>query len=137
MAMLYLERVGTRRYVARNARGAEVAIGSGEGEFSPGDLLKLALAGCNAMSSDVRMQGALGEDFAQITTVGGEYNEDADQFESFTVELIQDMSSLSEDEKAALLRRAEGAINRNCTIAHTLAKATPYTHVFTSEQVAE
>lgn len=52
---LYLERTGVRQYVARNARGAEVLVGDGPGRFSPGDLLKLALAGCNAMSSDVHV----------------------------------------------------------------------------------
>ena len=63
---LYLERTGVRQYVARNARGAEILVGDGPGRFSPGDLLKLALAGCNAMSSDARFAAVLGDDFAQI-----------------------------------------------------------------------
>ena len=57
---LYLERTGVRQYVARNARGAEVLVGDGPGRFTPGDLLKLALAGCNAMSSDARFAAVLG-----------------------------------------------------------------------------
>lgn len=134
---LHLERTGVRTYIARNDRGAEVRIGKGSGEFSPGDLLKLALAGCNAMSSDSRMAAVLGDDFAQITTVDGDYNEADDVFESFSMELIQDLSALSDTEQADLLRRAEAAIARYCTIGHTLDRATPYTRVFSSEPVAE
>lgn len=137
MANLVIERTGVRTYVARKENGAEVKIGQGEGEFSPGDLLKLALAGCNAMSSDARFASALGEDFAQVTTVEGDYDAQADVFNSFSLELVQDMSSLTEEQQADLLRRAEGAIERYCTIGHTLSRATPYTRVFSSEQVSE
>lgn len=134
---LHIERTGVRTYVARNDRGAEVRVGKGPGEFSPGDLLKLALAGCNAMSSDARFSAVLGEDFAQVTTVDGEYNETDDVFESFSMELIQDLSSLSDEDRVELLRRAEAAIARYCTIGHTLDRATPYTRMFSSEQLSE
>ncbi|QPK81789.1 OsmC family protein [Schaalia sp. ZJ405] len=134
---MFLERQGVRQYVARNSRGAEILIGDGPGRFSPGDLLKLALAGCNAMSSDKRMTDRLGEDFAQVVGISGEYNEDEDRYTTFQVELIQDLSSLSDKDQADLVRRANGAIDRNCTIGHTLSQPVPYTHTFTSEQVSE
>ena len=134
---LYLERTGTRQYVARNARGAEVLVGDGPGRFSPGDLLKLALAGCNAMSSDVRLAGALGEDFEQLIGVSGTYNSDADRYEAFQVELIQDLSALDEQQRATVLRRAEGAIDRNCTIGHSFERHLPYTRTFTSEDLSD
>lgn len=137
MTALVIERTGIRTYVARNDRGAEVKIGKGPGEFSPGDLLKLALAGCNAMSSDARFAAALGDDFAQITTVDGDYDPKADVFNSFAIELIQDLSTLNEEQQADLLRRAEAAIERYCTIGHTLDQATPYERVFSSEQVVD
>ena len=47
---LYLQRTGVREYVARNQDGAEILVGHGPGRFSPGDLLKHAIAGCKAMS---------------------------------------------------------------------------------------
>lgn len=134
---LYLERQGTRQYVARNQRGAEVLVGDGPGRFSPGDLLKIALAGCNAMSSDRRFASVLGEDFAQVTGVSGLYVEDADLFRSFQIELVQDLSGLTEDEQAALERRARSAIDRNCTVGHTLSIETPHTVTITSEPVAD
>lgn len=134
---LYMERTGTRQYVARNAKGAEVRVGDGPGHFTPGDLIKLAIAGCNAMSSDVRLAGALGENFAQYIGVSGTYIEAEDRFSAFQVELVQDLSGVEPDALEALLRRAEGAIDRNCTIGHTLAHVVPYTRTFTSEVVAE
>ncbi len=132
---LYLERQGTRQYVARNARGAEVLLGDGPGRFSPGDLLKIALAGCNAMSSDIRMQRVLGEAFAQVIGVSGAYDEQADRFDSFQVELVQDLSGVDGDEREKLLARAQAAIERNCTIGHTITRGVTYTRAFTSEPV--
>lgn len=134
---LYLERQGVRQYSATNSRGAEVLVGDGPGRFSPGDLLKIALAGCNAMSSDRRLADRLGDDFEQVVGVSGEYLQDEDRFASFAIELIQDLSSLDEEERAKLLRRAEGAIDRNCTIAHTLARPVAYTKTFTDEPVGQ
>ncbi|MDC4233878.1 OsmC family protein [Actinomyces sp. B33] len=134
---LYLERTATRQYIARNAKGAEVLVGDGPGHFTPGDLIKLAIAGCNAMSSDKRLADRLGDDFEQYIGVSGAYDEADDRFTSFEIELVQDLSGLSESEISDLLRRAGGAIDRNCTIGHTLAHPVPYTRSFTSEKISE
>lgn len=134
---LFLERQGVRQYVARNPRGAEVLVGDGPGRFSPGELLKIALAGCNAMSSDRRLADRLGEDFAQLIGVAGEYVEGEDRYASFDVELIQDLSPVDAQERAAMIRRAEGAIDRNCTIGHTLVAGATYRKMFTDEPVDE
>lgn len=45
---VWAERTGTRQYLGHNANGAQVRIGTGPGEFSPGELVKLALATCNS-----------------------------------------------------------------------------------------
>lgn len=132
---LHLERQGVRQYVARNARGAEVLVGDGPGRFSPGDLLKIALAGCNAMSSDRRFLGTLGEEFAQDIGVSGEFDEDNDRYTSFQVELVQDLSGLDDEQRKRLERRVKGAIDRNCTIGHTLSIVTPFEVTLTSEPV--
>lgn len=134
---LFLERQGTRQYVARNARGGEVLVGDGPGRFSPGDLLKIALAGCNAMSCDRRLLDRLGEDFAQVVGVSGAYDKEADRFDSFQVELVQDLSGLSDEDRETLVRRAEAAIDRNCTIGHTITRGATYTHTFTSEPAGD
>ena len=88
-----MQRTGVRQYVARNQDGAEIRIGHGPGLFSPGDLLKLALAGCNAMSSDARMAARLGDDFEQFVGVSGDYDQQNDRFTHVDVELVQDMSA--------------------------------------------
>ena len=63
---LWVERTGTRRYTGRSSRGAEVLIGSQdvEGVFTPGELLKIALAACSGMSSDQPLRRRLGDDDA-------------------------------------------------------------------------
>ena len=49
MTELWVERTGIRRFTGRSSRGAEVLIGSDgdDGVFTPGELLKIALAGCS------------------------------------------------------------------------------------------
>ena len=133
---LYLQRTGVREYVARNQDGAEILVGHGPGRFSPGDLLKLAIAGCNAMSSDARLASRLGDDFEQFVGVSADYDQDSDRFTHVDVELVQDMSALTEEEVADLLRRAEASIKRNCTIEHSVVEqALPASHAWTNERI--
>ena len=131
-----MQRTGVRQYVARNQDGAEIRIGHGPGLFSPGDLLKLAIAGCNAMSSDPRLVSRLGDDFAQFVGVSADYDEDADRFTHVEVELVQDLSALDEQEQADLIRRADAAIKRNCTIEHSVVdQALSASHTWTNERI--
>ena len=110
---LYMQRTGVRQYVARNQDGAEIRIGHGPGLFSPGDLLKLAIAGCNAMSSDARMAARLGDDFEQFVGVSGDYDQQNDRFTHVDVELV-----------------------RNCTIEHSVVdQALPASHTWTNERI--
>lgn len=133
---LYMQRTGVRQYVARNQDGAEIRIGHGPGLFSPGDLLKLAIAGCKAMSSDARLTARLGDNFEQFVGVSADYDQQNDRFTHVDVELVQDLSALSEDEIAGLERRANSAIERNCTIAHSVVdQALPASHTWTNERV--
>ena len=54
MTELWVERTGVRRYTGRSSRGAEVLVGNEdvEGVFTPGELMKIALAACSGMASD-------------------------------------------------------------------------------------
>jgi acylphosphatase len=65
MTDLWVERTGVRRYTGRSTRGAEVLIGSEDvdGVFTPGELLKIALAACSGMSSDHSLRSRLGDDY--------------------------------------------------------------------------
>jgi uncharacterized OsmC-like protein len=66
MTELWAERTGVRRYTCRSSRGAEVLVGSEdvEGVFTPGELMKIALAACTGMSSDHPLARRLGDDYA-------------------------------------------------------------------------
>lgn len=130
---LWAERTGTRAYTGRNARGAEVLVGDGEGEFSPGELLQLALATCSGLSADHRLSHALGGDFAAVIGVANQKNEGENRYESLTVEIVTDLSSLDDATRTKTLERAEMAIERHCTVGRTLDAGAPHTILFTDE----
>ncbi|BDA65058.1 hypothetical protein MANAM107_18920 [Actinomyces capricornis] len=124
---VWAERVGTRQYVGHNANGAEVRVGMGPGEFSPGELLKIALATCNTLSADHRLAKALGEGFAATVGCSTVKNEAEERYESFQVEIVTDLSGLDESKRSVLAERVEGAIDRSCTVGHTLEKGAAIT----------
>ena len=118
---VWAERTGTRQYVGRNEAGAEVLVGPGPGMFSPGELMKIALATCNTLSADHRLAKALGEDFHATVGCSTVKNADEERYESFAVEIVTDLSSLDEDKRALLRERVDATIDRSCTVGHTIA----------------
>ena len=48
-----LERIENSRYTAINERGSKITVGSGEGVFSPVELLLVAIGGCTAIDVDI------------------------------------------------------------------------------------
>ncbi|WP_127841688.1 OsmC family protein [Actinomyces wuliandei] len=119
---VWAERVGTRQYIGRNANGAEVRVGMGSGEFSPGELLKIALATCNTLSADHRLAKALGDDFAATVGCSSVKNEEEERYESLQVEIVTDLSALDPEKRQLLAHRVEGAIERSCTVGHTIER---------------
>lgn len=117
---VWAQRTGTRQYLAHNARGAEVRVGMGPGEFSPGDLLKIALATCNTLSADHRLAKALGEDMDVTVVCATLKHETEERYTDFDVQILADFASLSPEQRATLTARVEGAIERGCTVGHTL-----------------
>lgn len=130
---VHIERTGTRTYHAENVRGATVEIGKGPGQWSPGDLLKVALLGCNAMSADARLSHVLGDDFILGGVISNEYNEDEDRYTRFVVELLPEFGDLSSEDEEVLRAKALAAIGRYCTIGHTLDHAVPHETLITRE----
>lgn len=119
---VWAERTGTRQYLGHNARGAQVRVGMGPGEFSPGELLKIALATCNTLSADHRLAKALGEDFEANVICATNKNEEEERYSDFDVQIVTDLSALSDEQLATLTSRVVGAIERSCTVGHTLDK---------------
>jgi uncharacterized OsmC-like protein len=122
MTELWVERTGIRRYTGRSSRGAEVLIGSetDEGVFTPGELLKIALAGCSGLSSDQPLRRRLGDDYPAVIRVSGPADRDEERYPRLEETLQIDLSGLSAEETERLLLVVNRAIDQVCTVGRTL-----------------
>jgi uncharacterized OsmC-like protein len=122
MTELWVERTGIRRYIGRSSRGAEVLIGSetDEGVFTPGELLKIALAGCSGLSSDQPLRRRLGDDYSAVIRVSGPADRDEERYPRLEETLQIDLSGLSAEETERLLLVVNRAIDQVCTVGRTL-----------------
>lgn len=127
---LTADRVERAVYVARNERGAEVRIGSSdaEGVFSPGELLQIAAAACAALSADHVLSSKLGEDFTASFAVKADAVKGENRYSHVETDVVIDMSELDAEKQQALIKRADGAIERLCAVARTV-KASATTNV--------
>ncbi|WP_103062603.1 OsmC family protein [Actinomyces qiguomingii] len=117
---VWAERTGTRQYLGHNSRGAQVRVGMGEGEFSPGELIKIALGTCNTLSADHRLAKALGEDFDANVVVSTLKHGEEERYTDFDVQIVADFASLTPEQRQTLNERVERAIERGCTVGHTI-----------------
>ena len=122
MTELWVDRTGIRRYTGRSSRGAEVLIGSesDEGVFTPGELLKIALAGCSGLSSDQPLRRRFGDDYRAVIRVAGPADRDEERYPRLAETLEVDLSGLSAEEKERLLVVVNRAIDQVCTVGRTL-----------------
>ncbi|MGB3351346.1 MAG: OsmC family protein [Mycobacterium sp.] len=129
MTELWVERTGVRRYTGRSERGAEVLIASEdvEGAFTPGELMKIALAACSGMSSDQPLRRRLGDDYAATIRVSGLADREQERYPLLEESLEVDLSGLGEDELTRLLTVVERAIDQVCTVGRTLKTGTKVT----------
>jgi uncharacterized OsmC-like protein len=126
---LWVERTGARRYTGHSSRGAQVLIGSEdlEGVFTPGELLKIALAACSGMSSDLPLARRLGDDYQATVRVSGPADREQERYPLLQETLEIDLSGLSDDEKARVLTVVERAVDQVCTVGRTLKSGTTVT----------
>ncbi|MCW2663644.1 MAG: hypothetical protein JWP83_4796 [Mycobacterium sp.] len=126
MTELWVERTGSRRYTGYSSRGAQVLIGSDdvEGVFTPGELLKIALAACSGMSTDEPLARRLGDDYKAVVKVSGAADREQERYPLLEEILELDMSGLSEEEKERLLLVANRAVDLVCTVGRTLKSGT-------------
>ena len=119
---LWVERTGVRRYTGRSSRGAEVLIGSetDEGVFTPGELLKIALAGCSGLSSDQPLRRRLCDDFRAVIRVSGTADREQERYPRLAETLEIDLSALSDEDRERLLTVVNRAIDQVCTVGRTL-----------------
>ena len=129
MTELWVERTGTRCYTGHSSRGAEVLIGSEDvdGVFTPGELLKIALAACSGMSSDHPLARRLGDDYQATIRVSGDADRDREIYPLLQETLEVDLSGLDDAEKTRVLTVVERAIDQVCTVGRTLKSGTKIT----------
>jgi uncharacterized OsmC-like protein len=135
---LWVERTGVRRYTGRSIRGAEVLVGSEdvEGVFTPGELLKIALAACSGMSSDHALRTRLGDDYQATVRVSGPADREQERYPLIEESLEVDLSALSEEEIRKLLVIVERSIDKVCTVGRTLKSGTEVTFGVVDEPLA-
>ena len=126
MAELWVERTGTRRYTGYSSRGAQVLVGSEDvdGVFTPGELLKIALAACSGMSSDLPLARRLGDDYQAVVKVSGAADREQERYPLLEETLELDLSGLADTEKERLLVVVNRAIDQVCTVGRTLKSGT-------------
>ena len=124
-----MERTGVRRYTGHSSRGAQVLIGSEDidGVFTPGELLKIALAACSGMSSDLPLARRLGDDYRATVRVSGEADREHELYPLLQETLEIDLSGLSDVEKERVLVVVERAVDQVCTVGRTLKSGTKVT----------
>ncbi|WP_019203553.1 OsmC family protein [Tsukamurella sp. 1534] len=123
---LWVERTGVRRYTGRSSRGAEVLVGSAdvEGVFTPGELLKIALAACSGMSTDHVLARRLGEDYDATVRVSGDADRENETYPELNEILELDLSELDEAAQERLITVARRAVDQVCTVGRTLKAGT-------------
>jgi uncharacterized OsmC-like protein len=129
MTELWVERTAVRRYTGRSTRGAEVLVGNEdvEGVFTPGELLKIALAACSGMASDAPLQRRLGEDYKATIKVSGAADREQERYPLLQERMELDLSELTEDDVARVLTVVQRAIDQVCTVGRTLRSGTEVT----------
>ena len=124
---LWVERNKDGSWDAFSDDGAHIKFGKGRGVFTPGDLMKIALAGCAALSSQFAIEHTLGDGKGARIVVDGTYDADSDAYINFNEQVVVDAADakLSEDDADKLKERVTRHIEKGCTVKHTYVQETP------------
>ena len=85
---LWVERNKDGSWDAFSEDGAHIKFGKGRGQFTPGDLMKVALAGCAALSSQFAVEHTLGDGKGAKIVVDGTYDADTDAYIGFDEQVV-------------------------------------------------
>ena len=124
---LWVERNKDGSWDAFSDDGAHIKFGKGRGVFTPGDLMKIALAGCAALSSQFAIEHTLGDGKGARNVVDGTYDADSDAYINFNEQVVVDATDakLSEEDADKLKERVTRHIEKGCTVKHTYVQETP------------
>lgn len=131
-----VRRTGTRTYEGSNSRGVTVRIGPADasGHFTPGELFKLALAGCAGMSTDRVISRRLGDDYETTIWAHGTSEPD-DRYDAVDEEMLLALDALEPDDREKLLRLIRRSIDASCTIARTVHDTVDLTTTVNDEPI--
>ena len=124
---LWVERNKDGSWDAFSDDGAHIKFGKGRGVFTPGDLMKIALAGCAALSSQFAIEHTLGDGKGARIVVDGTYDADSDAYINFNEQVVVDATDaeLSEEDADKLKERVTRHIEKGCTVKHTYVQEPP------------
>ena len=124
---LWVERNKDGSWDAFSDDGAHIKFGKGRGVFTPGDMMKIALAGCAALSSQFAIEHTLGDGKGAKIVVDGTYDADSDAYINFNEQVVVDATDakLSEEDANKLKERVTRHIEKGCTVKHTYVQETP------------
>ena len=117
-----------RRYTGRSSRGAEVLVGSEdvEGVFTPGELLKIALAACSGMSSDHAAAHAGSATTTQATIrVSGPADREQERYPLLEENLEVDLSALSDEDEIEAARSSSSGRSTRCAPSAAPSRRAP------------
>jgi len=120
----WVERTAPGVWPGRTKRGATVLMATSRAglpdAFSPGELLKLALAGCAAMSSEEAIARRLGADYPATIAVDGTEHETEDRYAAFDETFLLDLAGLDDAARETLATVIRRTIQHDCTVGLTL-----------------
>ena len=124
---LWVERNKDGSWDAFSDDGAHIKFGKGRGVFTPGDLMKIALAGCAALSSQFAIEHTLGDGKGAKIVVDGTYDADSDAYINFNEQVVVDATDakLSQEDAHKLKERVTRHSEKGCTVKHTYVQETP------------
>lgn len=124
-----VRREAPAKFTVTNGRGASIKVGRAQdgADFSPGELLMAALGACAALSADHVISRRLGEDAAIDVEVTAEKDDAADRYTSIATKFDLDMSALSQADQDTLVKLVAKAVERTCTVSHTVEPGVPVT----------
>lgn len=122
-----LTRTATARYKVRNAAGAEIEFGQGEGLLSPVELLLAAIAGCSSVDVDTVTARSAEPTVFRVAATGRKVVEDgANRMDGLHLSFNVAFPDTAEGRKAAGMveRLVDLSHEKYCTVSRTVERGT-------------
>ena len=117
---LWVERNKDGSWDAFSEDGAHIKFGKGRGQFTPGDLMKVALAGCAALSSQFAVEHTLGDGKGAKIVVDGTYDADTDAYIGFDEQVVIDATDagLSDEDAEKVTEIVKAKCPNHVEVSH-------------------